>query len=253
MDLDQAIDELYGASLDEFVAERTRLAKELRDVGNPEDAQAVAKLRKPNVAAWVLNQLARRNRRDVDLLLDAGHRLRETQAGALTGQEREGFEQARKAQSDALRRLTREARQLLAEERGGGSATVLNQVEEALRTAAISGAGRELLARGRFVEPLKASGFDVVSELAPAAPARTTSRGTARAAERREAEAAVKEAKATLREADQAAREAERKADRLRVDWQRAGSAAEELRAQADLAAREVEAAERRAKQLRGR
>ena len=87
MDLDEAIDELYGASLDEFVAERTRLAKELRDAGNREEAQAVAKLRKPNVAAWVLNQLARRNRREIDLLLDAGHRLREAQAGAMAGQE----------------------------------------------------------------------------------------------------------------------------------------------------------------------
>ena len=253
MDLDEAIDELYGASLDEFVAERTRLAKELRDAGNREEAQAVAKLRKPNVAAWVLNQLARRNRREIDLLLDAGHRLREAQAGAMAGQEQEAFEAARKAQSDALRRLTRETRQLLAEERGGGSATVLNQVEEALRTAAVSGAGRELLARGRFVEPLKASGFDVVSELAPAMPARGTGRGTARSEERREADAALKEAKATLRGAEQGARAAERNADRLRAEWERAANAAAELRAKVDRAAREVETAERRAKKLRGR
>jgi hypothetical protein len=251
MDLDQAIDELYGASLEEFVAERTRLAKELRDAGERDDGQAVAKLRKPNVAAWVLNQLARRNRRDVDLLLDAGHRLREAQAGAMAGQEQEAFEAARKAQSDALRLLTREARQLLAQERGGGSATVLNQVEEALRTAAISGAGRELLARGRFVEPLKATGFDVLGELAPATPARGTRRGTTRATERREADAALKEAKAALREAEQALREAERNADRLRAESERAAQAAEDLRAGVDQAAREVEAAERHAKELR--
>jgi hypothetical protein len=253
MDLDQAIDELYGASLDEFVAERARLAKELRDAGEREHAQTVAKLRKPNVAAWVLNQLSRRNRRDVDLLLDAGHRLREAQAGAFTGKEREGFEQARKTQGDALRRLSREARQLLAAERGGASATILNQVEGTLRTAAISESGRELLARGQFVEPLEASGFDVVSELSPPAPARRTRRDTARANERREAEAALEDAKATLRDAEQAAREAERSADRLRVEWQRAGGAAETLRARADLAAADVEAAERRVKQLRGR
>ena len=253
MNIDEVLDELYGASLDEFVAERTRLAKELRDAGEREHAQAVAKLRKPNVAAWVLNQLSRRNRRDVDLLLDAGHRLREAQAGALTGKEREGFEQARKTQADALRRLSREARQLLAAERGGASATVLNQVEGTLRTAAISESGRELLARGQFVEPLEASGFDVVGELAPAAAARGARRDTARSEERREADAALEEAKATLREAEQAAREAERNAERLRVEWERAGRAAAELQARVDLAAREVEAAERRAKELGGR
>src|SRR5437868_15153903 len=104
MDLEGAIDELYGASLEDFVSERTRWAKEWREAGSREQAEAVAKLRKPTVAAWVLNQLARRNRRDVDLLLDAGHRLREAQAGVLSGKEREGFEQARKTERDALRR-----------------------------------------------------------------------------------------------------------------------------------------------------
>src|SRR6266508_46216 len=88
MDLEQATDELYAADLDAFVGERARLAKALREAGQTEESQAFAKLRKPTVAAWVLNQLARRNRREVDLLLDAGHRLREAQAGALSGAER---------------------------------------------------------------------------------------------------------------------------------------------------------------------
>src|SRR6266536_1742685 len=98
MSLDEAIDELYGADLDDFVAERARLAKGLREEGDGAGAQTMAKLRKPSVAAWILNQLARRNRREVDLLLDAGHRLREAQAGALSGAERDAFEQARKTE-----------------------------------------------------------------------------------------------------------------------------------------------------------
>ena len=86
-----------------------------------------------------------------------------------------------------------------------------------------------------------------------AMPARGTGRGTARSEERREADAALKEAKATLREAEQGARDAERNADRLHAEWERAANAAAELQAKVDRAAREVEAAERRVKQLRGR
>src|SRR5438876_11848144 len=127
MNIEQAIDELYAADLEQFVAERTRLAKALRDAGDREGAEAFAKLRKPTVAAWVLNQLARRNRREVDLLLDAGHRLREAQAEALTGEEKGEFERARKTERDALRSLNREAERFLTAERGGACASGLNQ------------------------------------------------------------------------------------------------------------------------------
>src|SRR5204863_2632144 len=121
MDLEQAIDELYAADLEQFVTERTRLAKALRDAGDREGAQTVTKLRKPSVAAWALNQLARRNRREVDLLLDAGHRLREAQAGALRGAERDAFEQARRSEREARTRLVQAAEKLLGE-RGPPSA-----------------------------------------------------------------------------------------------------------------------------------
>src|SRR5947208_7578771 len=166
MNLDEAADQLYGSSLDDFVSERTRLVKELRATGEAEEAATLAKSRKPTVAAWVLNQLARRNRRDIDLLLDAGHRLRDAQATALSGQDRDAFELARKTQSDTLHLLRAAAERLLEEERSGASASVLNQVEEALRAAAISETGREALARGRFVEPPRAEGVEVLSQLA---------------------------------------------------------------------------------------
>lgn len=156
MTLDEALDELYGAPLDEFVAERKRLAAKLAG----SDAAQLTALKKPNVAAWVLNQLARRERRDVDLLLDAGHRLRQAQAGVLRGAEKETFDDARRKESDALRRLTKSAEQLLRAERGSASAATLTQVNESLRSAAITEGGRELLARGRFTEPLHATGFD---------------------------------------------------------------------------------------------
>jgi hypothetical protein len=251
MDLDQAADELYAADLEDFVAERKRLAKELRDAGNAEEAQELAKLRKPTVPAWVLNQLARRNRREVDLLLHAGHRLREAQAGALRGTEKDAFEQARRTESDALRALAKEAGKLLAEERGGASASVLNQVAESLRAAAISEAGRELLARGRFTEPMRSEGFDVVSGLAGKPAARAAERAGATRDELREAQDALQEARAALREAQREAAAAERAAERLEAEAGKAREAADDAHGRAERAGEELEAAQARVRRLR--
>src|SRR6478752_1021545 len=109
MDLDDALDELYAAAPGDFVAERSRLAKALKADGRGEEAAELAKVRKPPLAAWVLNQLARRNRRDVDLLLDSGNRLREAQAGVLGGADRDSLARAAAAQREAVHRLTLDA------------------------------------------------------------------------------------------------------------------------------------------------
>jgi hypothetical protein len=204
--LDEALDELYGAALDEFVAERKRLANKL----GGDDAKEVAALKKPNVAAWVLNQLARRERRDVDLLLDAGHRLRQAQAGVLRGAEKETFEDARRKESDALKRLTKAAERLLRDARGSASASTLTQVEESLRAAAITEEGRELLARGRFTEPLRASGFDAYAgiDVPKRAP---TKKPTAKPAPKPKPDPRIRELERELREA-------ERNAERLRAE-----------------------------------
>jgi hypothetical protein len=259
MILEEAADQLYGASLEDFVGERTRLVKELRSAGKPGDAETLARSRKPTVAAWVLNQLARRNRRDVDLLLDAGHRLREAQASVLAGGDQEGFAQAQKAQSQMLRRLRGEAERLLEKTRGGSSVSVVDQVEQALRASAVSGVGREALARGRFVEPPQAEGFEVVGQLAGSSSmGKTVPRKDTAPSERREATATLKAARARLRDAERTAAQTQREAEGLSRDAERArGEAdaaqarADAARARADAAAREVEDGERKLEKLK--
>lgn len=206
MNIDEALDELYGAALDEFVSERKRLAKRLEG----DDAKQLAAVKKPNVAAWVLNQLARRERRDVDLLLDAGHRLRQAQAGVLRGAEKESFEDARRKESDALKRLTKAAERLLRDARGSASASTLTQVNESLRAAAITEEGRELLARGRFTEPVRASGFDAYAgmEMPKRAPAKKA----------KPKPPPKPKPDPRIRELEQELRETERHAERLRAE-----------------------------------
>jgi hypothetical protein len=238
--LDEALDQLYGVEPDAFVAERRRLARELKDAGDGEAADTVAKVRKPTVAAWALNQLARRQRRDVDLLLDAGHRLRQAQEGVVGGADRAAFEQAQKTEREALRRLTQQASDLL----GGASAQALSQISSTLRTAAVSEEGRELLARGRFTTPLEAEGFDVFGSL-PAPPVRPKKQ--ARTAERK-ADDELKKAKERLREVERTVREAEREAARLKSDSQKAERAAESARVAFAQAQQELKEAQRRAR-----
>jgi len=236
--LDDALDELYGAPLEDFVAERKRLAKKL----DGDDAKALAAARKPNVAAWALNQLARRERRDVDLLLDAGHRLRQAQAGVLRGAEKAAFEDARGKEIDALKRLTKASERLLRDARGSASASALAQINEGLRSAAITEEGRELLARGRFVAPPQATGFDAFAGIdvpkgAPKARTRAAATKTSASA-RREAAAALRELQQQQRAAERAAEQTEKQARKAREE--------------ADALADAVAQAESRVRKLRG-
>jgi hypothetical protein len=238
--LDEATDELYAADLDAFVADRTRLARELKEGGDGEAAAKLAKLKKPTVAAWALNQLARRHRRDVDLLLDAGHRLRQAQEGVVGGADRAAFEQAQKTEREALRRLTQEASELL----GGASSQVLSQLSQTLRAAAVSEEGRELLARGRFTTPLETEGFDVFGALPASRPAKTQKQ----AKTQKKANDELRRARERLRELEQKAKGAERDAARLKGELKKSERAAESARVAVAAAQRELKEAQRRAR-----
>ena len=60
MDLDAAVDELYGLAPEEFLARRTALAATAKRAGDVGLARQITALRKPTVAAWAVNLLARR-------------------------------------------------------------------------------------------------------------------------------------------------------------------------------------------------
>ena len=237
MTFDEATDQLYAVDLDAFVAERTRLARELRDAGDRAGAERVAKLKKPTVAAWALNQLARQRRRDIDLLLDAGHRLRQAQEGVVGGADREAFEKAQNTQRDALRRLTQQASELL----GGASSQALSQISATLQAAAVSEEGRELLARGRFTTPLEPEGFDVFGAL----PVARSASGK-KPARTQKANEELKKARERLRELERAVRAAERRAEKLQAEWKESAHAAESARLALAAAQRDLKQAERR-------
>jgi len=76
MDLEAAVDELYGMPLDGFLPRRTALVAEAKAAGAKEDAKTVAALRKPTVAAWAVNLAVREHPESVDRLTDLATRMR---------------------------------------------------------------------------------------------------------------------------------------------------------------------------------
>jgi len=86
---------VYRAPLEDFVAERDRLVEELKADGRGEDAAAVAKLRKPTVPAWAIDQVPDRDPAAIEAVLDAGAEVRAAQQAALSS--RSGADRLRAA------------------------------------------------------------------------------------------------------------------------------------------------------------
>ena len=62
MDLEQAADELYAVSPDDFIAQRTALVGEARAANDRALAKEIGQLRRPTRSAWLVNILARAER-----------------------------------------------------------------------------------------------------------------------------------------------------------------------------------------------
>jgi hypothetical protein len=207
------IAELYSVPPEDFVAERTKLARSLRDEGRADEAREVASLRKPTLPAHLANRLAHERPRDVGALLDAAKKL----AAAHSTGNAEKLRHAQSDLSDRVRGLVALAPQL--SERAV-SDSVGQRLAETLRAAATNSRAADLLRRGVLQEEVETSGFEALAglELAPAknmSKAVPASRPTAR--RRSRSDARVDELKRDLTAARQELRSAEavaRSADR---------------------------------------
>ena len=144
----QAADQLYGLPPGEFTRARDARAKELRSDGDREAADAVKRLRKPTVAAWALNQLARRRAKDVERLVKAGEALRAAQEELLAGGDRAAFQKAASRERELVADLSTDAAAMANEagERGSG---LQEKLAETLHAAALDEETAEELRAGR--------------------------------------------------------------------------------------------------------
>ncbi len=203
-------EELYGLLPGEFVAARTAAAKEARGQGDKELATAVTALRRPSVAAWSVNVLARERSELVTQVVELGDSLRQAQS---------------LLQGEALRDLARQRRRLvagvttevrsLAADRGQRlSEQVARQVEDTLQAAMTDRDAATAVRSGLLTASLSSTGLESLAEVlavplaaspavAPpaAAPRPTLSVVRDDGRERREAQERLKAAGTALRKA----------------------------------------------------
>lgn len=217
--MEDEVDRLYGLPLDEFVGARDDLAKRLRSEGRREEADRVKALRKPPVAVWLVNQVARERELDVRRLLDAADGLRTAQAAGS-----KEFAEARRNEAHALERLAAAAREIAGRE-GSGQA-VVDRATQTLRAAAATDGGRELLRQGRLTEELSPVGFEALTGLVPTT-GRTRKKKAAPAPPRpsKQARERVERLRKAEREAEKAAERAEKESAKLRAQADAAAAA----------------------------
>jgi hypothetical protein len=255
-DVDAEIDRLYGLPLEQFVAARNELARTLRQSGGGEAAADVSALRKPTLVAWAVNQLAHTRRREIDLLLDAGKRLIDAQQALIAGGQRAEIEGAQTSLRNAVRGLTDAAAEILGKR---ASTATLAKVAETLRSAATAAEGRELLARGRLVEELSETGWDIVATLtpAPAAERRVRERQRQRRAAEKDTEKDAAEERtrreAELRELGRARAAAAKRLDAARLKERAARDRLDEAKAARTAAEDELGGLEREIERLERR
>ena len=151
-------DELYALTLPEFTPRRDTLAKELKS-SDKELSAAVKALRKPSLAAWVVNLLVRRESAQVDQVLSVGVALREAQA-SLDGDELRALTRQRRQLTAAV---TTQARALAGEAGVKVTPAVADQVEATLTAAMIDARAAAAVRSGLLVAALSATGVDEVA------------------------------------------------------------------------------------------
>ena len=250
MDLEPELDRLYQLPPGEFTAARDELAKRLRSEGEREQAEEVKKLRKPSVAVWLVNRLARERELDVQRLAKAGEAL--TKSGGGSG----AFAAARDDEQQALERLSQAGHEIA--EREGTGAAAVDRATQTLRAASLTDEGRALLKRGRLTEELQPPGFEALTGLTletPKPPAKQAKGKTDQKGERRraltEARETVRRLKAEERELASAARAAAREADRAEAEAAKLRQEADRAQAAAKDAGERVSQADAELGQLR--
>lgn len=159
-DLDTAVDALYARPLDEFVAARDAAVRQATDSGDRLGAARVKRLRKPSVAAWVINQVARAHPDEFGALAQLGDELRAATQDRDRARIR-ALDHLRRERTDALVRAVREAGEV-----GGRSVSsaVLDRMTETLTAAVMDPDAAAVVRAGRLSRALQHVGFGIVDE-----------------------------------------------------------------------------------------
>lgn len=151
---------MYEAPPDGFVAARAAAVADARKAGDSDAAKRLAALRKPTVAAWVVNLLALRRPDLIDELVELATALRTAQRGLKGDELRELTTQRRQVVSA----LVAAARKLAVEEDPGmgGAKLPLAEVEATLTAALAEPEIAAQVRTGRLIRAATYAGFGEV-------------------------------------------------------------------------------------------
>ena len=190
MAYDDAVSELYQVPLSQFIAERKRLADELKASGDAAGAKQLGKRGRPPISAWVVNQLYWHARDAFDEMLATAERLRQ------------GDLKASAPHREAIANLRKRAAAMLEDSGHNASESTLRRVTTTLSALAATG-GFEPDLPGTLATDRDPPGFEAVGiPLAPVEreePAEKKHDGRERKDEE-DAKRAAKEAEARLRD-----------------------------------------------------
>jgi len=261
LNLAQVADELYGLPPSAFREARDERAGQARAAGDRDLADAIRKLRRPTVSAWLVNRLAREAPGQVDELLELGESLREAQQALAGDRLRELSTQRRRLVTG----LVQEARRLAEQAGQPFSASAEREVQDTLEAALADPAVADAVRSGRLTTALSYAGLGAVDvdgavavwpepaeQPRRAAPAGDREREARRpaASKRRPRDAGTapgdrEEAKAAerARREAEAAERAQREAEAAERNRQEAAEDVREAQASLDEAEREVTSA----------
>ncbi len=271
MDIDSVADELYALPPEDFTAARAAREKEAKAAGDKDLMTAIHQLGKPNLVAWLANQLVRERADEVGPLLELGAALREATA-SLSGPD---LRELSRQQHQVVYALVQQAKSLARAAGRKVSPDTERGLEDSLHAALADEDAAELLLAGRLTSSLQRIGFPGESTAAssprsvpsaqppraPSKPATVTTQeelaerrraaelerakqaeSTARTAAKRTKVLAEQAQSALTRAADKAAAALDR-VEELRADLDRATSAYDAAEATRSAAHEQVEAA----------
>jgi hypothetical protein len=149
-------DALYALPMSEFTPARDARAKELK--ADRELSAAVKRLKRPSVAAWVVDLFVRRDAGQVEQLIAVGEALRGAQQG-MDGAELRALTRQRRQLTAAV---TQQARSLALDEGVKVTQAVADQVEGTLTAALLDPQCATAVRSGLLVAALASTGVDQV-------------------------------------------------------------------------------------------
>jgi hypothetical protein len=255
--LEQQLDQLYGAPLEQFTQTRDALVRELRAAGDKDGAARIKAQRKPNLVGWALNRVRRSQPDAIDELLSSGQQLRDAQRRLLESGEHGLLRDAVARERAAVESVVGMAEAELAQAGHPAGATAQSKLWQTLHAAAGDQQTRDLLAVGRLLREAQSGDLGLgsgepapVPDVSPSEATPPAARRPDRAVERKRKAAQHRLEKARERHtelqqrADQSQRavtEAQRGLDAARRDAERAHERARAAAERAQQLAAEVE------------